>query len=207
LRRSAVLLLALGLLLGPSRAQAQEKPLLLAAIWGSLASYGLAAFHHDGFQCRVRPGYEVQVLADKELTAFAAGLSFVDCERPRWAGPVGMRFDPLLLGAHWTARSGGGADFAAELAALPRIQHVLPLGPVRLDLQLAVGPALLSEPDVGTRHKSTRFQFSDELGFGLSDESGRLRVGWLFRHLSNAGLARPNNRVDFYGASLDVRWP
>ncbi len=204
----AAVALGLGLaLLCPAAARAQEKPLLLAAIWGSLASYGLAAFQHGAFQCRARPGYEAQVLADRELTAFAAGLSFVDCERPRWAGPLGMRFDPLLLGAHWKARSGGGADFAVEVAALPRIQHVLPLGPVRLDLQLAVGPAFLSEPEVGTRRKSTRFQFSDEIGMGLSDEGGRLRVGWVFRHLSNAGIARPNNRVDFYGASLDVRWP
>jgi len=206
-KRSAVVLCVLGLLLGPAPARAQEKPLLLAAIWGSLASYGLAAFQHEDFQCRARPGYEVQVLSDRELTAFAAGLSFVDCEHPRWLGPLGMRFDPLLVGAHWTARSGDGADFALELAALPRVQHVLPLGPVVLDLQLAVGPAFLSEPDVGTRRKSTRLQFSDEIGIGLSDEGGRLRVGWVFRHLSNANLVRPNNRVDFYGASLDVRWP
>lgn len=205
--RAAGLLPLCAALLLPAPARAQEKPLLLAAIWGSLASYGVAAWQRDHFQCRARPGYEVQVLSDRELTAFAAGLSFVDCEAPRWAGPMGLRFDPLLLGAHWTAREGTGASFAWELAALPRIQHVLPLGPVRLDLQLAVGPALLSEPEVGTRHKSTRFQFSDEVGFGLSDAEGRVRVGWLFRHLSNAGLVRPNNRVDFYGASLDVRWP
>jgi hypothetical protein len=203
----AGLLLLCAVLLRPAPARAQERPLLLTAIWGSLASYGLLAWQHERFQCRARPGYEVQVLSDRELTAFAAGLSFVDCEAQRWAGPLGMRFEPLLLGAHWAARGGAGTAFAWELAALPRIQHVLPLGPVRLDLQLAVGPAFLSEPEVGTRHKSTRFQFSDEVGLGLSDAGGWLRVGWLFRHLSNAGLALPNNRVDFYGASLDVRWP
>jgi hypothetical protein len=191
----------------PGPARAQERPLLYAAIWGSLASYGLALFHREDFRCRPRAGHEVQVLSDRELSAFAVGLSFADCEGPRWAGPVALRFDPLLLGAHWTAREGAGASFAWELAALPRIQHVLPLGPVRLDLQLAVGPAFVSEPEVGTRRKSTRFQFSDEVGIGLSDAAGRVRVGWLFRHLSNAGLALPNNRVDFYGASVDVRWP
>ena len=196
-----------GVLAVPAPARAQERPLLYAAIWGSLASYGLALFHHDGFQCRARPGHEVQVLADRELSAFAVGLSLADCAGPRWAGPVALQFHPMVLGAHWTAREGQGASFAWELAALPRIQHVLSLGPVRLDLQLAVGPAFLSEPDVGTRRKSTRFQFSDEVGFGLSDAEGRVRVGWLFRHLSNLGFALPNNRVDFYGASVDVRWP
>jgi len=207
-RAAGVLLACAALLLpAPARAQSADRALLYTAIWGSLASYGLALFHREQFQCRARPGYEAQVLADRELTAFAAGLAFVDCEAPRWAGPLGLRFDPLLLGAHWTAREGDGASFAWELAALPRLQHVLPLGPVRLDLQLAVGPAFLSEPEVGTRRKSTRLQFSDEVGVGLSDRAGRLRVGWLFRHLSNAGLAQPNNRVDFYGVSLDVRWP
>ncbi len=206
MRGLPVLALCVALLL-PAPARAQEQPLLLAAIWGSLASYGAALLHRDAFQCRARPGHEVQVLSDRELSAFAVGLSFADCEAPRWAGPLGLRFDPVLLGAHWTARDGKGASFAWELAALPRIQHVLPLGPVRLDVQLAVGPVFLSEPEVGTRRKSTRFQFSDEVGFGLSDAEGRVRVGWLFRHLSNLGLGLPNNRVDFYGASVDVRWP
>lgn len=191
----------------PVPARAQERPLLYAAIWGSLASYGVALFHHDAFQRRLRPGHEAQVLADRELNAFAVGLSFVDCEVPRWAGPVGLRFDPLVLGAQWSANAGQGASVAWELAGLPRVQHVLPLGPVKLDLQLAVGPAFLSESEVGTRRKSTRFQFSDEVGLGLSDAAGRVRVGWLFRHLSNAGIARPNNPVDFYGAVVDVRWP
>ena len=191
----------------PAPARAQERPLLYAAIWGSLASYGVALFHKDAFQCRVRPGHEAQVLSDRELNAFAVGLSFVDCEVPRWAGPVALRFDPMVLGAQWSANAGDGASFAWELAALPRVQHVLPLGPVKLDLQLAVGPAFLSEPSVGTRRKSTQFQFSDELGVGLSDAAGRVRLGWLFRHLSNAGFVRPNNRVDFYGAVVDVRWP
>lgn len=191
----------------PAPARAQEVPLLYAAIWGSLASYGVSLFHREAFRCRARAGQEVQVLLDRELNAFAFGLSFADCEGPRWAGPVTLQFHPMVLGAHWTAREGKGALFAWELSALPRIQHVLPLGPVRLDLQFAIGPAFLSEPHVGTRRKSTHFQFSDEVGFGLSDAEGRVRVGWLFRHLSNLGIGLPNNRVDFYGASVDVRWP
>ena len=75
--RAAGLLPLCAALLLPAPARAQEKPLLLAAIWGSLASYGVAAWQRDHFQCRARPGYEVQVLSDRELNAFATGLSLV----------------------------------------------------------------------------------------------------------------------------------
>ncbi len=55
--------------------------------------------------------------------------------------------------------------------------------------------------------KSTEFQFSDELGIGISDASERVRLGYSYRHVSNANIDTPNNNVDFHGFTLTFRIP
>jgi uncharacterized protein (DUF1499 family) len=52
---------------------------------------------------------------------------------------------------------------------------------------------------VENRVKSTYFQFSDNIEFGL--ENKKYSVGIRFTHLSNLGIKKPNPSVDFYQLS------
>jgi hypothetical protein len=74
-----------------------------------------------------------------------------------------------------------------------------------VDFSVGLGPTLVSETDIGTRQKSTKFQFSDELGLGISELSQRARLSFTYRHVSNADIQLPNNGVNFLGLGLTLK--
>jgi hypothetical protein len=76
---------------------------------------------------------------------------------------------------------------------------------LRWDVTVGVGISLISKSSVGSRIKSTNFQFSDEIGFGVSDATDKLRIGFTYRHISNLDISVPNNGVDFRGLTLTYK--
>jgi len=79
------------------------------------------------------------------------------------------------------------------------IQQTNP-GAVAPYLEAAVGLHLLSHTSVSLERRfSTAFQFGNHLGLGLRFGSQRaFDLGYRFQHLSNAGIKRPNQGINFH---------
>jgi hypothetical protein len=73
------------------------------------------------------------------------------------------------------------------------------VGPVYLDASFGLGPDLISKTSIGYQRKSTAFQFSDEMGIGISDAKKRVRLSYSYRHVSNLDIKTPNNGTNFVG--------
>lgn len=181
------------------------------AVLGSLVSYSVGYAHRFDMESCAGP---VRVLyqggKDDELTVHTVGASFFDCNlgsgmASQWG--TGFRISPTVMVSHWSANSGTGASSASEFTLVPRAQFFWPIGPGKFDILFGIGPSYLSESNVGSRRKSTNFQFSDEFGIGFSDHQETFRLGFSYRHISNANIQKPNNNVDFMGVSLTVRIP
>ena len=66
-------------------------------------------------------------------------------------------------------------------------------------LEAGIGFHLLSRTTLGDKRFSTSFQFGDHIGAGLRfGPKGRYDFGYRFQHLSNAGIKRPNNGINFH---------
>lgn len=111
------------------------------------------------------------------------------------------------MASHWRTRGAvTGATTAADLAFVPLLHWQRPLNDgLKFEFEFGVGPTWLSQPDVGNRHKSTQFQFSDSVGLGLSDAAGNWRLGLTWRHISNSDIQTPNEAVDFKALTLAFR--
>jgi hypothetical protein len=80
------------------------------------------------------------------------------------------------------------------------------VGPVYLDARFGLGPDLISRPSIGVQRKSTLFQFSDEMGIGISDLKRRVRVSFTYRHISNLDIKTPNNGSNFVGLGVSYKF-
>jgi len=198
---------ALGLSM--TQAHAEEEPFLKnSAILGSLLSYGYAAMNKDNFQeCTQTRKASLQTGSDEELSSVSLGFSISECALKPAVQPLGLQFviSPTVIASGWSSNSGPGASSLTELTLVPKVQYVLPYGSLRWDVTVGVGISLLSKSSVGSRIKSTNFQFSDEIGFGVSDATDKLRIGFTYRHISNLGISVPNNGVDFRGLTLTYK--
>jgi hypothetical protein len=146
---------------------------------------------------------------DDELQISSLGLYKHDCLLKE-SNLGRLSYTPMLNLTHWAGDSSSRYSRSTfDIAAVPMIRWSpnTPSWPVRLDVEFGVGVALLGEPSIGNRQKTTSFQFSDHSGFGISDPSGSWRLGFAFRHLSNLNIGTPNNGANFFGASLEVRLP
>jgi hypothetical protein len=188
---------------------AEEVPFLKnSAIFGSLLSYGFAAMNKDNLQaCSPTRKASIQNGSDEELSSVSLGITFSDCALKQTVQPLGLQFivSQTAMASSWSSHSGPGASALTELTFVPKVQYVLPYKNLRWDITMGVGISLLSKSSIGSREKSTNFQFSDEIGLGVSDTSDKLRVGFTYRHISNLGIALPNNAVDFKGLTLSYK--
>jgi hypothetical protein len=75
-------------------------------------------------------------------------------------------------------------------------------GGMRPYLEAGLGGHVLSDTRIGERKLSTAWQFGTHLGVGL--DCGRLRIGYRFQHLSNAGIKTPNDGIDFHVLTADL---
>jgi lipid A 3-O-deacylase len=66
-----------------------------------------------------------------------------------------------------------------------------------------ISPVRLEE----SRGFSTAFQFGDHIGAGARfGEHGRYDLGLRFQHLSNAGIKKPNNGINFTQLRFQVHF-
>jgi hypothetical protein len=195
--------------LSVTQIHAEEVPFLKnSAIFGSLLSYGFAAWNKDNFQeCSSTRKASIQSGSDAELSSVSLGISFSDCALKPAAQPLGLQFviSQTAMTTAWNSNSGPGASALTELTFIPKVQYALPYRNLRWDITVGVGISLLSKSSIGSRVKSTNFQFSDEIGFGVSDANDKLRLGFTYRHISNLGISLPNNGVDFKGLTLTYK--
>lgn len=64
-------------------------------------------------------------------------------------------------------------------------------------IQLGVGPSLVKNVYFGNLNISSSFQFDDRLGFGvLFGKQKQFELSYMYNHLSNAGIKRPNPGID-----------
>jgi len=104
---------------------------------------------------------------------------------------------------YWDADKGstGNANIT-ELGVIP-VFRLLPHQPMASGvmpyLEGAIGFHLLSESKIENKDMSTSFQFGDHVGFGLLFGPKRqYEVGYRLKHLSNAGIEKPNPGINFH---------
>jgi hypothetical protein len=75
-------------------------------------------------------------------------------------------------------------------------------GQVRPYLEAGIGGHVLSDTRIGRRELSTAWQFGSHVGAGI--RCGRFDIGYRFQHLSNAGIKKPNDGMDFHVLSASL---
>jgi hypothetical protein len=193
-----------------SAAQAVDNNTLKnTVILTGLVTNTFAMSHRDKFKaCETdwRLGY--QAGSERDMHAQTLRLSPWTCEldAPNLL-PSGLRFSviPTVLASKWRASSGHYALHNEEIALVPVGQFAWHLGAVVLDASFGFGPSLISKTNFGIKSKSTNFQFSDEMGLGISDAKQRLRLDLTYRHISNADIKLPNNGMNFLGFGITYR--
>ncbi|MGB5105671.1 MAG: acyloxyacyl hydrolase [Candidatus Zixiibacteriota bacterium] len=70
---------------------------------------------------------------------------------------------------------------------------------IRPYFEAAIGFHYISDIQMRQRVLSTNFQFGDHLGIGVVfGKSKTIDVSYLFQHLSNASIKRPNSGINFH---------
>lgn len=73
--------------------------------------------------------------------------------------------------------------------------------------EAGIGFHLLSRTQIGDKRLSTKFQFGDHIGVGYRfGAKGAWDVSYRFQHLSNAGIKRPNNGINFHQVRLQYHF-
>lgn len=212
--RWAIGTLSLALLAAQPAAAAGHAPYKHAAVFGTLFSWAYA-FVTDapftkcadkGLKLRLEYGADNSTSYDDGLKTMSVGVSKYECAL-KDSGSWGLSYTPMLNLTHWSADAGTTYNRSSDdLAIVPMLRWTPKWEslPVKLDFEMGIGAAFMTNPGVGNRQKSTHFQFSDHFGIGVSDPNSGWRVGFAFRHLSNLDLERPNNGANFFGASLEI---
>jgi hypothetical protein len=193
---------------GLSQAQSggkQSNALRFLAVGGSLSSLAWAAWSGAPLMDCKQAHWQArsQLARDAELDLVSVGAAFGECQMLT-AGSWSLSHQTSAMVGRWSTRGTvPGAESAWDVAVVPLLhwQHAA-FDSHRVEFEVGVGPAFLSEPDIGKRQKSTQFQFSDHLGLNLVSGDGRWRVGLAWRHISNLDIQTPNNGVDFKGVTL-----
>jgi hypothetical protein len=205
-------LLALGTcvnaLLPVSQAMASDEALKNVTVFGSLATYAFAWLNRSTFECKQSFRFSLHSGADNELSSLGISASLKACDS-------GLRFEPIpgtqfrilptAAASNWKSSSGANQNGLFEATFTPRAQFMVPLQGMKLDATFGIGVSYLTETSIGSREKSTAFQFSDELSLGVSDNTETFRLAWQYRHISNLGIKNPNNPVDFRGVTLTIQ--
>jgi hypothetical protein len=221
LPRSLVALAAAGLVAAAPAARANDAIPKTVVIVGTLGTWAVAGFGGHPVDCLMHGpatndgwGARAQYGQDNELQMFSLAAVRRDCEVVGQIGPFSLDVAPVIGLTGWHASEvspatddhlTAGHSSAWDLAFVPMFHWKLPVGGggMLFDTEFGIGPAYLSTPEIGTRHKSTNFQFSDHMGLGLGSADGRWRFSVEYRHISNANIQLPNNGVDFLGVAME----
>jgi hypothetical protein len=177
-----------------------RKNMVIAA---GLATNSFAIFNREHLKaCDAQWDFGYQYGKDKKLYSNTVRSSFMKCEMDTSnVLPWGIEFSVLPTGfvSYWNTNSGSYGTSLYEIGFMPIGQFSKPVGSVYLDASFGLGPDLLSRSKIGNQKKSTLFQFSDEMGVGVSDSKRRLRLSYSYRHISNIDIKLPNNGTNFVG--------
>lgn len=84
-----------------------------------------------------------------------------------------------------------------QLSLVPLLQYdIMPNADWRPFVFAGVGPAWVSDTQLGPRDLSSEFQFSSRVGLGLKKNRHSLAVE--ARHLSNGGIKQPNEGISYW---------
>lgn len=180
-----------------------------AAIFGSVATWTYVLFtgrsitncSPKGLNLRAEYG------EDAELSISSLGGYTHECllrESSNWK----LSYTPMVNLTYWSGDD--TSDFARssyDIAFIPmiRVEPKWSWLPLPIDIEVGVGPSLMEKTSIGDRVKTTNFQFSDHFGIGVSGKDRSWRAAFAFRHLSNSNLATPNNGVNFFGVSVEMK--
>ncbi|MCD2343047.1 acyloxyacyl hydrolase [Ideonella azotifigens] len=182
---------------------ASSNGLRAVAVAGTLASWAYAWWEGAPFtRCDGAPRWQFRgnVAKDDELRVATVGAAYGECQMLT-AGGWSLSNQTNFSVSRWSAQ--GDVAFAKnawDVAIVPLVHWQRPaFGATRMEVEFGIGPAWLSQTNIGDRQKSTQYQFSDHLGLNLVDAGGAWRVGLHWRHISNLDIKTPNNGVDFAG--------
>ena len=112
--------------------------------------------------------------------------------------------DSGYLGAYWDA---GFAQWDRKIAlgqhndllevGLTPVFRFQSAGVQGIYFEGGIGLHLLSSTHLGNKRFSSALQFGDHLGFGYRFGREGLEIGYRFRHLSNGGIKKPNDGIDY----------
>ncbi|MEJ2657594.1 MAG: acyloxyacyl hydrolase [Desulfobacterales bacterium] len=103
---------------------------------------------------------------------------------------------------------GVGYSYLWTDASINRDNHVISLIPayryyfeisekIKMFVHLAAGPSVMSSYNLGYQEQGSKFIFNDYAGFGVRfGQHNEWELSFVWRHLSNADLYKPNNGVD-----------
>lgn len=180
-----------------------------AAIFGSAATWAYVLLTGTSItNCNSRGlNLRAEYGEDAELAISSLGGFTHECflmESTNWK----LSYIPMVNISYWSGDE--TSDFARsnyDIAFIPmiRIEPKWSWLPLPLDVEVGVGPSLMEKTSIGDRVKTTNFQFSDHFGIGVSSRDRSWRAAFAFRHLSNSNLATPNNGVNFFGISVEMK--
>jgi len=198
----------LSLLAAQSSFAIDNETLKTTVVAAGILTNSFAIFHRNAFECKDTYKFGYQAAKDEELSSHSLNFSPMECKLDGASLlPKSMTFEvlPTVIGSVWNADFGPYAKQAFSLALIPMGRYGLQVGSAMVDFSVGLGPTLVSETDIGTRQKSTIFQFTDEMGIGISDLNQRARLAFTYRHVSNADIKLPNNGVNFLGLGLTLK--
>lgn len=179
-------------------------------ILAGLLTNTFAISNRDRIQpCSTQLELGYQAGKDNKLYSNTVRAGFMRCDMDTSdVLPWGIEFSVLPTGfaSMWNTSSGTNGSSLYELGFVPIGQFGKAIGPVFVDASFGLGPDLISRTSIGHQRKSTLFQFTDEMGVGISDLKKRVRVSLTYRHISNLDIKTPNNGTNFVGLGLSYRF-
>ena len=174
---------------------------LLAA--GALAALGSSAWAQQ-FEARRSIYVEAGGRLDNNGSASTAvlGLS-LPMQQRLWGGRIGMAWNFYFGGWDGDARE-GQRKYYAQIGVVPMFRYHFDDGSSPWFMEGGIGASYMHKTyQVGGKRFSTRWNFSDHLGvgrvFGAQHEQ---ELGLYVKHVSNAGLKKPNPGETF----LELRY-
>jgi hypothetical protein len=210
---STIAAAALAIAAAPAQAETSSGSAMKnVAIAGTVATWAVSALEGTPFfgclahgdSADANWGGRVAAGKDAELKYESIGIERHECKLTD-LGPFSLDLSPVVSVGAWQANDSSKYSHSAwDVSLVPMMHWRYPVAAqTRLDLEFGIGPAYLSESNIGDRQKGSNFQFSDHFGIGLSSADGHWRAGFAFRHLSNLSIRTPNNAVDFKGIALE----
>jgi hypothetical protein len=153
-------------------------------------------------QSSVLPAHAVDSASFEYGTGNGAGMWRIGAQwnwQSRW-----LQSGNWHMGGYWDAQlgqwGGSGKNTITDIGLTPvfRYQQTTPSS-ISPYVEGAIGFHLISPVRLETaRGFSTAFQFGDHIGAGARfGEHGRYDLSLRFQHLSNAGIKKPNNGINF----------